>query len=194
MPTKPKLNYSAGVVQKRDTFSTPNYAIELLLPCVNPRFEVIWECASGEGKISNVFSELGYRTFSSDIRLPEKNRIVNFLTDPIPDELILDWNATCIVTNPPFSQKKQFFNKCIEYSIPFALLIPFDMAGWLWTAFHDYGCQGIVPNRRIDFITPNGKSGKESSAQFHSFWLCRYFNLSNQLEFVELSREMKQDV
>ena len=193
-PKKPQKQ-TPGTVQRRDMFSTPRYATELLLPFLNHRFEIIWECAAGKGKISEVFVQLGYKTFSSDIR-KEKDyiNVVDFLNDPIPDALVLDWNATCIITNLPFSLKKQFFNKCIEYNLPFALLLPFDLSLWICDAFEKYDCQAVVPNRRIDFITPTGKSGKSSSSQFHSFWLTRYLNLTKQLNIVELTQEMKRNV
>jgi len=105
-PKKPQKQ-TPGTVQRRDMFSTPRYATELLLPFINHRFEIIWECAAGEHRLANVFKVNGYSVFTSDIRLTDMNYNCNFLSDPIPDKLILDWNATCIITNPPFCYDSQ---------------------------------------------------------------------------------------
>jgi hypothetical protein len=191
---KPKTSQpqTPNKVQKRDLFQTPAYATKLIIPFIPKHIIQIWECACGSDKMANVFRSYGYKVFSSDITHSVNN--INFLTDAVPDQLILDWNSTMIITNPAFSLKKKFFEKCIEYNIPFGLLIPFDMNMWICDAFDKYSCQGLVPNRRINFITPSGKSGKDSAAQFHSFWLTRHCNLLNQLTIVNLPREAMLDI
>lgn len=188
------MNYSAKEGMKgKDLFQTPNHATRLIIPHIPQNTCMIWDCAAAEHKILDIMP-MHYQTFGSDIRLPERNVICNFLTDPIPDDLILDWNCTVIITNPPFSLKKQFFSRCIDLRIPFALLIPFVMSKWTWGAFKKYNCQALIPDHRINYITPTGRSGKDSSAKFHSFWLCKDFNIPNQFEFVELTKEMMEDI
>jgi hypothetical protein len=197
MPTKDKLNYTAEKGrQGKDLFLTPNHATRLLLPYVPENIMGVWEPACGPRKISKILAEK-YEVLSTDIVVDENDfatRQHDFLSNSLPWDVQYYDKPLAIVTNPPFSLKKQFFHKCIEYQLPFALLIPFDMTGWIWTAFKFYGCQGIVPSRRINFITPTGRSGKDSSAKFHSFWLTKGFNLPNQFEWVELTKEMMQDV
>ena len=135
-------------VQVRDDFQTPAYATKLLLPFLNSismsDIDVVWECAVGSGKIQRVILESGLDCFGSDLK-----EGTNFLTDEPPADF------DCIVTNPPFSLKEEFYKKCMGYGKPFALLIPADNSIWLWDAVHIHGCERILPKRRIDYLTPN---------------------------------------
>jgi hypothetical protein len=183
LPAKPKLNQPKlpVEVQIRDFFQTPNYATELLIPFIPERIRAILEPACGNMKIVNILRAHNYYVVAHDLLQGH-----NFLTSNhiIPGG---------IITNPPFSLKKEFYDKCVEYNVPFALLIPFDMCYWMAEAFRT-GCQGIVPNRRIDYITPTGLNGKDSHSQFHSFWLTKGFDLPQQLTIVDLSLEMKGNI
>ncbi len=155
MAEKKKENYSgnADVSNDRDNFQTPRYATELLLPYIPSYIDNIWECAAGDGAIQRVLSENGYEVFSSDIRKRNGVTESNFLTDDCPFPISSD---TLIITNPPFAStlKRAFYKRCVELSLPFALLIPADYAGWLIDAIRFKGCEKVIPTRRIDYITP----------------------------------------
>jgi len=186
---KPKTpqKESPEISQARDFFRTPKYAVELLIPFIPKQIKSIWECASGEEHISKVLIEKGYDVFSSDIII--SNYIHNFILDDFP---MFAFEA--IVTNPPFSLKQKFYKKCLEYSVPFALLIPADYSKWIIDAIRFDGCEKIVPSRRIDYITPSNKKGSNSASQFHSMWLTKGFNLGKSEIFVELTNEMKKNI
>ena len=104
-----------------------------------------------EGKIATRLDPM-YRVYRTDIRGEPLNRIFNFLSE---DTNIAYPLGTAIITNPPFSLTRNFFRKCIEYDIPFALLINADYKQWIIDAVMTDGCEKIIPYRRIDFITPN---------------------------------------
>lgn len=138
--------------QERDDFQTPPYATRILLPFLevlrtpeNP-FPSIWECAAGEGRLARVLHEAKFIVHTTDICHVEP---FEFLTGSP------DFRFDAIVTNPPFSIKEKFFWKCIEYGKPFALLVPGDESRWTWKARFELGCQKIVPDDRICFLTPN---------------------------------------
>jgi hypothetical protein len=182
--------------QPRDLFQTPNYATELLLPFI-PETDFIWECACGEGKIARILEKEGYKVDKSDLREFPDTEKCNFLFDN-PLEKVFFKHTFCskitIITNPPYSLKRQFFKKAIEYNLPFAFLISSDWSGFLIDLFK-VGCQAIIPTRRIDFITPTGLSGATGhTSYFHSYWMTRYFDLKEQLTFVELTNEMKKNI
>lgn len=91
--------------------------------------------------------------------------------------------------------KRKFFKKCIEYDLPFALLISADYSLWTINAIRKYGCEKLIPDHRIDFITPTGKSGATgNTSYFHSLWLTRYFDLGKSETFVDLTKEMKENI
>lgn len=163
--------------QERDLFGTPAYATDLIAPFLYGM--TIWEPAAGQGRITERLKHHGLFVASSDIQTG-----TNFLD-------CVECTYDAIVTNPPYSLKRQFYERCKAIGKPFALLIPADFCGWTIQALRD-GCQWIIPTRRIDYITPTGKSGKESTAQFHSGWLTYGLKLPNQINIVELTLEMKR--
>lgn len=186
MPTKPKQNYAGdpSKLNQRDFFQTPNYATKLLLPYIPCKVNTIWECANGNGKISKILSKY-YKVFTSDIELDFTRMI--YPSNP-------DFQFDCIISNPPFSIKRLFAERCIAEKLPWALLMPLDFSGWICDLIEKHDIQLLVPNRRIDYITPTGLSGKASAAQFHSAWYCYKFNLPKQITIVELTTEMKKDI
>ena len=186
LPQKGTLDH----FQPRDLFQTPNYAVDLLVPFIPKNIDRIWEPAAGEKKISNRLEHYGFRVSSTDIRVSTNVFYHNFLVDPC-DPLV----AQAIVTNPPYSLKIKFFKKCIEFDLPFALLISGDYSFWTIDAVRKYGCEKIVPDHRIDYITPTGLSGASGhSSYFHSYWMTRYFGLGRSETFVELTKEMKKNI
>ncbi len=190
---KPKLPQKElkNEVQLRDCFQTPNYATELLIPFIPKGIKFVWECACGKSKISNVLIKNGYKVYESDLGFPNKED--NFLTTDFPFPV---YRAdSVIITNPPYSLKRKFFERCIEHNVAFALLLSADYCKWVIDAIRKYGCEKIIPDSRINFITPTGKTENTGSAScFHSLWMTRYFNLGKSETFVELTKEMKRNI
>ncbi len=152
MPAKTKQTQKEDLenVHGRDLFMTPNYATELIIPFLDKIYPKnrnipVWECAAGQKKMSKVLERNNYKVISTDLSYDDP---FNFLTDDPK------FKYSCIITNPPFSLKKKFFDRCCEMGVPFALLIPADYAGWTIEAIRN-GAEKIIPTRRIDYITPN---------------------------------------
>lgn len=193
MGVKTKSNYSPS---GRDLFQTPRYATELLIPFLS-KDNFIWECAAGDGAIARVLIEKGFAVIGSDI-----NHLLPF--DFLLDDRIAQWkdfpDNFIIVTNPPFSRKKQFYERCLELKKPFALLVPADYSMWMIDAVRNKGCVKIIPTRRIDYITPSGKDANVgATADFHSLWLTRWIVNDDDFYprtecFVDLSLEDKKRI
>jgi hypothetical protein len=179
-PKRPQKK-TPGKVQKRDFFQTPPYAIDLLVPYIPKSISVIWEPACGNGMIVRRLLEHGYGVAGTDL-----SQGIDFLEYDYPE------SYDAIITNPPFSLKFAFYKMCLNYGKPFALLVPTDVARWNLDALVCDGAQWLIPTRRIDYITPTGKVGKDSQAQFHSGWLTWGFNLLDRFTIVELSLETKK--
>jgi hypothetical protein len=219
MPTKPKLSQpeTPDIVQERDLFYTPKYAVDLLVPFIPKEIKNIWECAAGDLHITRVLKEYGYKVLSSDIRMDVDGVVCsNFLTDPDRTDIYIPPYA--IITNPPFSIKKRFYERCKEYGVAFALLLPADYCGWLVDAVWKDVCEKIIPNRRINYITPftvkrvNELHNTEYTelnqiphnllveavnhpgSMVHSMWLTWGFNIGKSETFVELTRGMMENV
>lgn len=133
-----------------DDFQTPPKALDPLLPYLKKEW-VIWECANGNGNLSNKLLYEGYEVISTDIKVCN----FDFLTNK-PEFF------DCIVTNPPFSLKEEFIARCFELGVPFALLLPLTTleSEKRHKIFRKYpGIQLIIPNKRYNFETPSGKGG-----------------------------------
>lgn len=185
MPSKPKTNQpeTPQVQQMRDLFQTPVYATALIEPYLR-KFNNIWECCCGQGKISAYLNELGYGVLSTDISMGSQFDALTYEPNDYVD---------AVITNPPYSIKRKLVKRFVEYEKPFAFLVPGDWTGWMIEAIDKYDCKLLVPTRRINYITPTGKYGKESAAQFHSVWLTRGL-LRDRLTFVELTKETMNNI
>lgn len=199
MANKPKLNYAAKPEEqnKRDLFLTPSGATKLILPFIPSNITTIWEPACATGKMVNVFKAAGYDVIASDLVSDGISIENNFLTD-IPNILYRsdawDQKKVAIISNPAYSCKKFFYERCLELELPFSLLIPADICQWVADGFSKYSMTAITPRSRINYITPSGRQGKESAAQFHSWFFTRWFTNKNQIEVVEYTKEMKEDI
>lgn len=87
---------------------------------------------------SKVLRECGYEVVTTD---------TDFFCTDIPD------GCNAIVSNPPFSRKKEVLERCRELGIRFALILPF---------LHlndgtplDYGEQVMLFRKRMHFIMPD---------------------------------------
>jgi hypothetical protein len=191
-------------VQLRDLFQTPRYGIEFLIPFLKEAgVSGVWDCAVGEGRISNVLEEHNFKVYRTDIRpTPFVDRVLNFITETET----LPPGIDCIVTNPPYSLKTLFIQRAFEYGLKFAFLVPATYSAEM-IRFLRKNCQKIVPTSRISYITPRivarvnaGENAsykvvdeipqeliyKYSSSQYHSMWLLHGFNLPENEVFVDI--------
>lgn len=96
-----------AVREKNDFYATDPEAMKLLL-----KYETfnknVWECACGEGNLSEVLKEYGYNVYSTDL-----------IDRGYPDETLdfLETNNKWfgdIITNPPFKYTTEFVLKSLE--------------------------------------------------------------------------------
>ena len=158
---------------RSDEFQTPEYAISPLLPFLKKEW-VIWECAWGKGSLAKHLEKKGFKVLGDS----KSNFFKNCL-----DMLF----CNIIITNPPYSKKDEFLKRAYKIGKPFAFLMPLTALEGIKRGelFRKYGIQLIIPNRRINFVTP---SGKGSGAWFQTAWFCYKLNLPKDLNFVELKR------
>jgi hypothetical protein len=93
-----------------------------------------------------------------------------------PPRNFFDWQPaifSAIVTNPPYSIKFDWLERCYELGKPFGLLVPVETIGAkaAQTLMERHGSELLLLNRRVNFEMPN-KGWAGSSAQFPVLWLC----------------------
>jgi len=156
-----------------DDFQTPPEAIKPLLPFLDKDW-IIWECAAGKGNLSRELIRRGFEVIETDIL----GGNFDFLT-----QKPVQWD--CIITNPPFSLKQEFLERCYQLKTPFALLLPLTTfeTKKRQNLFKKHGVQIIFFDKRINFETP---SGEGSGSWFATAWFTWGLNLPKDLNFVEL--------
>lgn len=154
-------------------FQTPPYALEPLLPYLKKDW-LIWESAAGTGNLVNALREKGFKVIGTDILTGQ-----NFLT----------WtpeNYDCIITNPPYSLKQEFLERCYQLNKPFALLLPLTTleTGKRQDLLKKYGIEIILFDKRINFETP--EPTEKSSSWFATAWFCYKLDIGRTLTFTKL--------
>ena len=148
--------YSAG---KNDECYTPAYAVQPILEYI-PKDAVVW-CPFDTP--DSEFVKL----------ISQTNVVVNSHLESGQDFFECEpqqWDI--IVSNPPFTNKRAFFQRALDLGKPFALL----MANtWLndrapMQLFEERGLQLLLLDRRTEFVQPNATvSGKIT---FSSSYFC----------------------
>lgn len=117
-------NHADGEREKNDYYATDPKAVEILLE--NEQFSpYVWECACGEGHISNVLKAKGYKVKSSDLidRGYEGTEVIDFLQTR-KEDLKNDFSRD-IITNPPYKFAKEFVEHALDISMDSAKVAMF---------------------------------------------------------------------
>lgn len=180
---KPKTNRGGDIYVPMgyDACQTPPEAVKLITPQLYKRWN-IWEPAKGEEGLlmQGLIAEGFYNVEGSDI---------------LTGQNFFDWEPgqwDVIVTNPPYSIKYEWMQRCYELGKPWALLLPVETLGAqaAQELFHVYGAPGVIfPYGRINFKMPNqGWNG--SGAQFPVAWFCHKLTMPSTMYF---SKEIPPD-
>ena len=137
-----------------------------------PKEYVYWEACYGMGHMAdelkrNGFNVVGHKDIDCLINEPK------------------EWDF--FITNPPFNGNKKFFKRAIDLNKPFAFLCRLEHIGGVEASrlFKDLNIQIIIPQKRINYITPKMMNGeKVGGSPFHSIWVTCGLNLPNQINYV----------
>jgi hypothetical protein len=105
-------NHTDKEREQHDYYATEPKALELLLE--KEKFSpYVWECACGEGHLSEVLKNEGYDVKSSDVvdRGYPETQVIDFLkaeSEDIPRD---------IITNPPYKYAKDFVEHALDISM-----------------------------------------------------------------------------
>ena len=152
-----RVMYSAG---RNDECYTPAYAVQPILEYI-PKDAVVW--APFDTPASEYVKVLTANSIETIATHIDTGRDFFEYEPPYYD---------CIVSNPPFTNKRAFFQRALDLGKPFALL----MANtWLndrapMQLFEERGLQLLLLDRRTEFLQPDREvSGKVT---FSSSYFC----------------------
>ena len=175
-----KLMYSGG---NNDECYTPDYGVEPILKYI-PKDATVW-CPFDKKESQFV------------IQISKQNKVIRShlesgqdFFDYEPDE----WDM--IVSNPPFTDKRKFFERALSFNKPFALIMT---NTWLNDSapkqlFKDKDLQLLMFDKRMKFISPDGRNNDKIT--FSSSYYCWNF-LPKQIIMEELKvpkKKVSQDI
>lgn len=147
---------------------TPPEALLYIVPYL-PKDTIYWEACYGMGHMADELRRYGF----------------NVIGESGMDCLINEPEAWDIfITNPPFNGNKTFFKRAIDLGKPFAFLCRLEHLGGVEALrlFKDISIQIIIPERRINYITPKMMNGeKVGGSPFHSVWVTYKLNLPKDI-------------
>ena len=169
-----KVLYSIG---KNDECYTPAYAVYPIIKYLD-KSKVIW-CPfdTDESYFVKILKEEGFNVINTHISLGQD--FYNYEPD--------NWDI--IVSNPPFTNKRLIFERCLSFNKPFALIMS---NTWLNDAapkqlFKDKDLQLLMFDKRMEFINP--KNNTKGKITFSSSYFC-YDLLPKQLIMEVLDKKL----
>lgn len=168
-------NHTNKQREVNDFYATDPHALEIFLDKLEQDniklHRNIWECACGQGHLSEVLKRKGYHVVSSDIfdRGYENTYIINFLEN-INKNIKID-----ILTNPPYKYAEEFVEKSLEiqangyYTIMF-LKIQFLEGQARKKLFQKYPPKYVYVNSARQICYINGDMSKKMSSASCYCW------------------------
>jgi hypothetical protein len=173
-PDSQNVLYSDGV--SNDECYTPEYGVAPIIQYI-PRGAVVW-CPfdTVESNFVKLLRAAGIAVVHSHISANE-----DFMTY----EPTTHWDM--IVSNPPFTKKRETFERALSFNKPFALIMS---NTWLNDAapkqlFREKDLQLLMFDKRMEFLQPNGKASNKIT--FSSSYYC-YQVLPKQLIMATLDK------
>jgi hypothetical protein len=152
-----------------DDYMTPKSAWENIKDFI-PKNKKIWEAFYGDGNSGNYLQELGFDVIHEPVDFFENNL------------------GEIIISNPPFSIKKQVFQRLKKLDKPFIIICPSSTINtqYMRELFSDSEnpIQIIIPRKRIHFIKlVDGKipENYKSVCNFDCFYFCYKMDLPRDI-------------
>lgn len=160
--------FSTKTFEVYDDYMTPKHAWESIQHIL-PKDKVIWEAFYGNGDSGTYLKDLGFNVIHENIDFFHHNK------------------GDLVVSNPPFSLKKQIIARLVELDKPFILLMPAAtlLCSYIRDLVGDH-IQLIIPRKRIQFIkSKDGKLTETGKCNFDCFYYCYKMNLSSSILYLK---------
>jgi hypothetical protein len=147
-----------------DNYETPKYAFESILPYI-PKDKLIWDPFFCNGLSGQYMAELGLNVYHEDSDF--------FQSD----------HGDMILTNPPFSKKKDVLHRMILLNKPFIMLLPSSTINYQYfqKLFRDRHIQLLIPSKRVQFIKNRLQT---KGCSFDCMWFAYKMDLPKDITFL----------
>lgn len=158
---------------RHDDYTTPKYVWEQIKDFI-PTDSIIWESAYCNGSSGNHLTDMGFKTIHED-------------------KDYFNWepeNYTIQITNPPFSNKKEWIKRAMELGKPWIMVMPLETISTKFFIELTKGdIQLIIPVKRIFFEKiVDDVVIKKTSSCFTCCYFCHGLNLPKDLNFIQSKR------
>ena len=169
-------NHTDNQREINDFYATDPHALEIFLDKLEDNniklHKGIWECACGQGHLSEVLKKRGHEVYSTDIiDRGYGDELIDFLNENyFPDDLMAD-----ILTNPPYNFAQEFVEKALDrqfkgfYTIMF-LKIQFLEGQARKKLFEKYPPRYIYVNSKRQLCAMNGDFDKYKTSAICYCW------------------------
>lgn len=169
-------NHTDKQREMNDFYATDPHSLEIFLDKLEQDniklHKDIWECACGQGHLSEVLKERGYEVYSTDIvDRGYGEEQIDFLKEKyFPNDLMAD-----ILTNPPYKYAKEFVEKALDrqwkgyYTIMF-LKIQFLEGQARKKLFEKYPPKYVYINSARQMCAMNGEFEKYNATAICYCW------------------------
>lgn len=151
-----------------DDYMTPKSAWMNIMHLL-PRDKVLWEPFYGNGDSGRIFRELGFNVIHENENFFENNK------------------GDIVVSNPPYSIKKEIITRLVEIDKPFVLLMPSAtmLCNYMRELLSDE-LQIIIPRKRIQFHKlKDGVISTENKCNFDCYYFCYKMNLPRDIVYLK---------
>ena len=153
---------------KHDDYMTPFYAWDNIKQYI-PKNKLIWECFYGDGKSGKYLIDMGFKVIHEKLDFFKHNK------------------GDILVSNMPFSKKKEVFTRLHKLDKPFIMICPSSTIHTLYFrnlfSKSKNKIQIIIPRKRIHFI----KDGitKTNKCNFDCFYYCYKIGLKRDITWLD---------
>tara|TARA_R100000541_G_C1873560_1_gene81255 strand:+ start:17 stop:523 length:507 start_codon:yes stop_codon:yes gene_type:complete len=158
---------------KHNDFMTPSYVWEQINDYI-PKDKVIWEPFYGDGESGKDLTNLG----CSEVIHEQEDFFENN-------------KGEVVVSNPPFTIKKEIIQRLVELDKPFILIMPVSTMCYKYSRVLKNHIQIIIPPKRIKFKRYDKatqtiyKEWEKHSAAFDCVYYCYKMNLPQDIIWLE---------
>lgn len=172
-----KILFSGG---RNDECFTPDYGVKPIIKYI-PSGVKVW--CPFDTKESQFVQQIQQKTTVIHTHISEGYDFLTYNPD-------FEWDV--IVSNPPFTNKRKFFERALSFNKPFALIMS---NTWLNDSapkqlFKDKDLQLLMFDKRMKFNSPDGRQNNKIT--FSSSYYCWNF-LPKQIVMEELTEAVRGD-
>jgi hypothetical protein len=162
------VGFSTKIFAVYDDYMTPKSAWEAITDYI-PKDKVIWEPFYGNGDSGRFLREIGCGNVIHE-----------------PEDFFENNKGDIVVSNPPFSMKKEVLERLVQLQKPFILIMPSSTISYKYTRdILKDDIQIIIPKRRIQFLKlENGTLDQVGRCNFDCFYFCYKIGLPRDIIYL----------